>query len=82
MPKVLMNAAAERAVLSGICHYGAEAYLDIEELVEIESFVLEEDEDKELDDYNPFDINDSDDENSDSLDDPDVKKPEINIDDI
>ena len=42
MPKVLMNAAAERAVLSGICHYGAEAYLDIEELVEIESFVLEE----------------------------------------
>ena len=42
MPKVLMNAAAERAVLSGICHYGAEAYLDIEELVDVESFVLEE----------------------------------------
>ena len=47
-----------------------------------ENFVLEEDQDKELDDYNPFDINDSDDENSDSIDDSDIKKLEINIDDI
>ena len=42
MNKPLMNAAAERAVLSGVCSYGAESYLEIEDLVETETFVLEE----------------------------------------
>lgn len=42
MTKPLMNAAAERAVLSGVCSYGAESYLEIEDLIETETFVLEE----------------------------------------
>ena len=47
-----------------------------------ENFVLEEDQDKDLDDFNPFDINDSDDEDIDLSDDPDNEKKEIDIDDI
>ena len=56
------------------------------------TFVLEEDKDN-LDEFNPFDINDSDEDNIETSDDPDIKKKEwdksssnsseyINIDDI
>ena len=47
-----------------------------------ENFVLEEDQDKDLEDFNPFDINDSGDEDIDLSDDPDNEKKEIDIDDI
>jgi len=63
--------------------YSYEDYYELLSTKQIpENFVLEEDIDNDLDDFNPFDINDSDDENSDSSDDADVKKKEINIDDI
>ena len=39
------------------------------------SFVLEEDKEN-IDEYNPFDINDSDEDNIETSDDPDVKKKE------
>lgn len=37
----LGNVAAERAVLSGICNFGKEAYLDVEYLLEEETFTVD-----------------------------------------
>ena len=42
MPKVLMNAAAERAVLSGMSSYGSESFLEIEDIIDGDCFVLED----------------------------------------
>ena len=43
MPKpCLHNPAAERAVLSGICCHNVDAFIDVDPIVEIESFVTEE----------------------------------------
>tara|TARA_Y100000593_G_C4144566_1_gene253964 strand:+ start:143 stop:607 length:465 start_codon:yes stop_codon:yes gene_type:complete len=63
--------------------YSYDDYYELMGLKRIpENFVLEEDQDKDLDDFNPFDINDSDDEDIDLSDDPDNEKKEIDIDDI
>ena len=39
--KVLQNVAAERAVLSGLCHYGISASADVEGVIDPSSFVSE-----------------------------------------
>jgi len=39
MPKVLCDIASERAVLSGLYQYGLECYLEVEEILQSESFV-------------------------------------------
>ena len=63
--------------------YSYDDYYELMGLKRIpENFVLEEDQDKDLDDFNPFDINDSDDEDIDLSDDPDNEKKEIDIDEI
>ena len=38
---ILSDTPAERAVLAGICRYGSEAYYDVGDLVDAESFTIE-----------------------------------------
>ena len=38
---ILSDVAAERAVLAGVCRYGSEAYYDVGDLVDAESFTIE-----------------------------------------
>ena len=39
---LLHNPAAERAVLSGVCSHGIDAFVDVDGIVEPDSFVIEE----------------------------------------
>ena len=39
---LLHNPAAERAVLSGVCSHGIDAFVDVDGIVESDSFVIEE----------------------------------------
>ena len=41
MGSVLNDAAAERAVLSGVCQYGSEAFVDVDDVISSSSFVYE-----------------------------------------
>jgi replicative DNA helicase len=41
MSSVLNDAAAERAVLSGICQYGSEAFIDVDDVISPSAFVYE-----------------------------------------
>ena len=38
---ILSDVAAERAVLAGVCRYGSDAYYDVGDLVDAESFTIE-----------------------------------------
>ena len=38
---LLSDAAAERAVLAGVCKYGSEAYYDVSDVVSENSFTIE-----------------------------------------
>ena len=41
MPTVLADPSAERAVLAGICRYGEDAYLDVADLIQETTFVID-----------------------------------------
>ena len=38
---MLSDAPAERAILAGICRYGSEAYYDVADLIDVNSFTID-----------------------------------------
>ena len=41
MSQILSDTAAERAVLSGVCQYGSQAFVDVDDVITANSFVHE-----------------------------------------
>ena len=38
---MLSDAPAERAILAGVCRYGSEAYYDVADLIDVNSFTID-----------------------------------------
>ena len=43
MVKPINNPASERAVLSGIIQHGSDAFIDVDDIIDVQTFTLEED---------------------------------------